>query len=246
MSVLECASHSNSIFVDDNGVLALRLNIGGTLHNSAIAAFLLFGWPHEDWRSSCFAPHKWERDASSAMLYLGFLICSRTLRVTWPLYKCTELFDEITQALSMKRPWFKPKVVASIIRKLWSASLIAPWEPYLSFSLAMALNHAVRSTYEAIRRWWQRGRVWVSKSVQHDLQIVATYLQEPEYSPVWSRYIGLIVPPSPDAYDPLGRQLRRHWRTVAGFSRPVENYSARPRGTGLQYEAHQQIQAGAS
>jgi hypothetical protein len=30
--------------------------------------------------------------------------------------------------------------------------------------------------------------------VQHDLQIVAIYLQEPEYSPVWSRYIGLIVP----------------------------------------------------
>jgi hypothetical protein len=31
--------------------------------------------------------------------------------------------------------------------------------------------------------------------VQQDLQIGATYLQEPEYSPVWSRYIGLIVPP---------------------------------------------------
>jgi hypothetical protein len=29
--------------------------------------------------------------------------------------------------------------------------------------------------------------------VQQDLQIVATYLQEPEYSPVWSCYIGLMV-----------------------------------------------------
>ena len=58
----------------------------------------------------------------------------------------------------------------------------------------MALNHAVRSAYAAIRRWWQRGMVWVSNSVQQDLRIVATYLQEPEYSPVWSRYIGLIVP----------------------------------------------------
>jgi hypothetical protein len=80
-------------------------------------------------------------------------------------------------ALGMKRPWFKPKVVASIIGKLWLASLIAPWGPYLSFSLAMALNHAVRSTYEAIRRWLQRGRVWVFKSVQQDLRIVATYLK---------------------------------------------------------------------
>ena len=129
------------------------------------------------------------------MLYLGFLICSRTLRVTWPLSKRAELFDEIMQALDLKRPWFKPKVVASIIGKLRSASLVAPWGPYLSFSLAMlALNHAVRSAYEATRPWWQRGHVWVSKSVQQDLRIVATYLQEPEYSPVWSRYIGLIVP----------------------------------------------------
>jgi hypothetical protein len=77
------------------------------------------------------------------MLSLGFLICSRTLRVTWPLYKRTKLFDESMQALGMKRPWFKPKVVASIIGKLRSASLIAPWSPYLSFTLAMALNHAV-------------------------------------------------------------------------------------------------------
>jgi hypothetical protein len=143
MSALECASHSNSTFVDDNGVLALRLNIRGTLHNSVVAAFLLFCWPLKDRQSSCLAPDKWEPDTSSAMLYLGFLICSRTLRVTWLLYKCTELFDEITQALSMKRPWFKPKVVASIIRKLRSASLLTPWGPYLSFSLTMALNHAV-------------------------------------------------------------------------------------------------------
>ncbi len=194
LSALECASPSNSTFVDDNGVLALSSNIRGTLHNSVVSAFMLCGWPNEDCRSSCLTPDKWERDASSDMLYLGFRICSRTLQVTWPLIKRTELFDEIMTALAMKRPWLKPKVVASIIGKLRSASLIAPWGPYLSFSLAMALNHAVRSTYEAICRWWQRGRVWVSNSVQHDLRIVAHYLQEPEYSPIWSRYIGLLVP----------------------------------------------------
>ena len=58
----------------------------------------------------------------------------------------------------------------------------------------MALNHSVRFAYEATRRWWQRGHVWESKSVQQDQRVVATYLQEPEYSPVWGRYIGLIVP----------------------------------------------------
>ena len=46
MSVLEYALHSNSTFVDDNGVLALCSNIRGTMHNSVVTAFLLFGWPH--------------------------------------------------------------------------------------------------------------------------------------------------------------------------------------------------------
>jgi hypothetical protein len=194
MSDLECTSHSNSTFFDDNGVLAIHSNIGGTLHNSLVAAFLLFGWSQKDRGSSCLAPDKWERDARPDMLYLGFLICSRSLQITWLFSKRAKLCNAIMQALGMKRPCFKPKVVASIIGKLRVASLIAPWGPYLSFRLAMALNLALQFTYEAIRHWWQQGLVWVSKSMQHNLQIVPTYLQEPEYSPVWSCYIRLIVP----------------------------------------------------
>jgi hypothetical protein len=62
------------------------------------------------------------------------------------------------------------------------------------FSLAIALNNAIRSAYEAIRCWWQWGCVWISKSIQQELQIVADLLLEPEYSPIWSRYIGLLIP----------------------------------------------------
>ncbi len=194
LSLLEQASHSNSCFVDDNGVLALRSRIQSTLHNSIVAAFLLFGWPHDDRRNSCLAPDKWERDAHFDILYLGFRICSRTLTVTWPLYKRQELFDEIMEALASVRPSLKPRTVASIIGKIRSASLIAPWGPYISFSLAIALNAALRSNYMTIRRWWSRGRVWISKNVQVELQMIADLLLEPEYSPVWSRYIGLLVP----------------------------------------------------
>jgi hypothetical protein len=155
MSDQECALHSNSCFVDDNGVLALCSCIHQTLHNSIIAAFLLFGWPHEDLRSSCLAPGKWERNAHFDMLYLGFRICSRALTATWPYYKREELYNKLMTALGLQRPWFKPKDVASIIGTLRSASLIPPWGLYLSFSLAIALNHAVRSAYKAIRCWWQ-------------------------------------------------------------------------------------------
>jgi hypothetical protein len=78
------ACPSNCAFVDDNGVLSLRSTIRMTLHNSIVAAFLLFGRPHEDHRSSCLAPDKWENDVHYDILYLGFRICSRSLQVTWP------------------------------------------------------------------------------------------------------------------------------------------------------------------
>jgi hypothetical protein len=39
---LEQASFSNSCFVDDNGILALWSDIRLTLHNSIVAAFMLF------------------------------------------------------------------------------------------------------------------------------------------------------------------------------------------------------------
>jgi hypothetical protein len=194
LSQLEQDSHSNSCFVDDNGILALRTNIKNTLHNSVVAAFLLFGWPDDDRRSSCLAPDKWERDALFDMLYLGFRICSRSLTVTWPLYKRSELHDEILHAIQQRRPCMNPRAVASVIGKLRSASLIALWGPYLSYGLALALKIALQSSYSPLRRWWSRGKIWLSKSVQKDLACIADLLLEPEFSPVWSQYIGLLIP----------------------------------------------------
>jgi hypothetical protein len=126
MPLHDQASHSNCTFVDNNGLLALRSRIKSSLHNSIVAAFLLFGWPDSDRRNSCLAPDKWERDAHFDILYLGFRICSRSLMVTWPFYKRQELNEEIMSALASTRPWLKPQGVTSIIGKIRSASFIAP------------------------------------------------------------------------------------------------------------------------
>jgi hypothetical protein len=48
LSNLEAASHSNCTFVDNNGVAGLCETITLSLHNSVIAAFILFGWLAED------------------------------------------------------------------------------------------------------------------------------------------------------------------------------------------------------
>jgi hypothetical protein len=108
LSVLEAELHSNCCFVDNNGVSGPQSRIQLSLHNSILSAFLLFGWPEDDRRSSCLAPDKWEKDILSDMLYLGFRICSRTMTVTWPYYKRKELFDEITAALAGTHPSMTP------------------------------------------------------------------------------------------------------------------------------------------
>jgi hypothetical protein len=194
LTELEASSHSNCCFVDDNGVAGLRSTIKQSLHNSVVSAFLLFGWPDEDRRSSCLAPDKWEQHILYDMLYLGFRICSRTMRVTWPRYKREELHDEIRAALALRRPSLTPRGVASMVGKLRSASLVAMWGPYLSYGLAIALKIALQSAFSCLRRFWARGKVWITKSMAKDLLCIADMLLEPEFSPVWSQYIGLLIP----------------------------------------------------
>jgi hypothetical protein len=152
LSALEAASHSNCCFVDDNGVAGLRSNIKASLHNSVVSAFLLFGWPDDDRRSSCLAPDKWEKDVLYEMLYLGFRICSQTMTVTWPLYKHQELYDDIIAALTGQRPSMSPRGVASMVGKLRSASLlVALWGPYLLYGLAQALKLALQLAFSTLR-----------------------------------------------------------------------------------------------
>jgi hypothetical protein len=194
MTKQETASHSNCCFVDDNGVSGPRSKIKHSIHNSVIAAFLLFGWPEDDHRSSCLAPNKWEWQVRMEMLYLGFHICTRSMIVTWPYSKCQELYAKITVALDHIRPSLSPRGVASMIGKLCSASLVALWGPYLSYGLGYALKLALRAVFSTLHHWWTRGKIWLTKPVRKDMACIAELLLAPEFSPVWSEYIGLLIP----------------------------------------------------
>jgi hypothetical protein len=70
----------------------------------------------------------------------------------------------------------------------------APWGPYISFSLAEGLKQATRSAFSNRRSWWNRGKVRLSAAIRADLRFLCEFLDEPEFSPVWSRYIGLLIP----------------------------------------------------
>jgi hypothetical protein len=193
LSLNEQASYHNASFVDDNGVCATSEKIVDALHQSLVAAFILFGWPSQDRRSSCMAADKWEIYANHVVLFLGYFINSRTLLVTWPLYKRELLYADIQTALQNPNQ-VPPKVAASILGKVRAAGQVAPWGPYVSFSLSTAITAASRRACHQTRRFWTKGRITFTQQVIEDLLLLCESLNLPEFSPVWSCYIGLLIP----------------------------------------------------
>jgi hypothetical protein len=57
------------------------------LQQSLISDFLIFGFPSKDRQGACLQAKKWDHTISHAMLYLGFLINSQDMMVSWPYYK---------------------------------------------------------------------------------------------------------------------------------------------------------------
>jgi hypothetical protein len=138
----EAANYSNQTFVDDNGVMAIYCHMRDALHQSLISAFLLFGFPGANCCGACLQAEKGRPLISANMLYLGFLINSRVMTVSWPLYKRKDLYTELLplRSLPKKKHHLNPKQAASIIGKLRSAIQISPWGVYLSFALAANLK----------------------------------------------------------------------------------------------------------
>jgi hypothetical protein len=116
-----------------------------------VSAYIVFGWPSKDRRSSCIAADKWGVIATYIDLFLGYYINSRTMMVTWPLYKQEVLLANIQKALESPH-CVPPKVAASIMGKVRAAGNIAPWGPYISFSLADAIKKASRRAFHPTQK----------------------------------------------------------------------------------------------
>jgi hypothetical protein len=233
----------NSMFVDDNGIAAYREKMPQALHQSVISAFELYGFPDEDRRQSCLNADKWENYVSHIMRYLGFLIDTRRLSVTWPLDKREDLCLDIQEALRTKRR-IAPRLLAKILGKIGSASLVAPWGIYITASIRLALTQAARRAASRSKAFWHRGVLRLISRVVEDLQIVLVALTEPEWSPTWTRLIALIIPRTPThemlsdaSYGGMGgwsEQFQIQWRILRddlltlGFSMKAINSANEP------------------
>jgi hypothetical protein len=72
------------------------------LQQSLISAFLIFGFPGKDHHGACLQTNKWDLTISHIMLYLGFLINSQAMTVSWPYCKQAKLYQELIDILSHK------------------------------------------------------------------------------------------------------------------------------------------------
>jgi hypothetical protein len=72
--------HQNPPLTDEeaanNRILAFHNHMREALHQSLIAAFLIFGFPGDGRRGACLQDKKWDQTISHIMMYLGYLINS--------------------------------------------------------------------------------------------------------------------------------------------------------------------------
>jgi hypothetical protein len=175
----------------------LRQDFILALQQSLILSFIVFGWPDQDHHSSCMAADKWatEKATPYIMLFLDYYINSHTLMVTWPLYKWEDLLKANNVALANPCA-ASPRIAASIMGRVWAAGEMAPWGSYVSFSLVDALKWAWQAAaFHPICKWsWSKGKICLSLHLIANLKLMSESLTLPEFSPIWSCYIGLLVP----------------------------------------------------
>jgi hypothetical protein len=213
----------NATFVDDTGKVATRERIIAAIDSSVKAAFVTFGAPDSDRRGSCFALDKWETLATHVMLFLGFLVNTRTMTLAWPPDKRNQLRELIRQKWA--KPGFRsPRDCAELLGLVRHAAVVAPLVLYLSLRLQYVLNeHLSRpGKHSTSKRWWSHGRIWVSAGPIADISLILAALDLRDDHPVWCRPIGLLVDRDPTSeslsdasYEGLGGWCKRFnfmWR----------------------------------
>ena len=103
---LSAAKLENSVtvmFVNENAVAAYHDDMQVAIHQAVRSEFELYGFPEEDHCQCCMNADRWDPVISHVMMYLGLLIDSRAMTVSWPRYKITYLATELQAILSSAR-----------------------------------------------------------------------------------------------------------------------------------------------
>ena len=192
-------------FVDDSGIADVVYRIMTAINNSHLSAYVTFGFPKEDSRRPAINAQKFDAFVSWILKFLGFIINTREMTVTWPADKRQRLANLLAtyflQPLA-QRPPLTPKIVSQILGLVRNGALVSPYGVYLSLRLQYALNDAVSAASQKQRhshRWWNAYTILPRMDVYHDAQLLHATLSGPNAENYWTRKIGLLIDRDPTA-----------------------------------------------
>ena len=192
-------------FVDDSGVADVACRIMTAINNSHLSAYVIFGFPQEDTRRPAINAQKFDAFVSWLLKFLGFIINTRDMTVTWPPDKrerLAKLLDKhFLQPLENRQP-LTPKIVSQILGLVRNGALVSPYGVYLSLRLQYALNDAVSAAshrQQTSHRWWSSSTIQPSIDVYYDTQLLHATLLGPNADKYWTRKIGLLIDRDPTA-----------------------------------------------
>ena len=192
-------------FVDDSGIADVVCRIMTAINNSHLSAYVIFGFPQEDPRRPAINAHKFDPLVSWLLKFLGFIINTRDMTVTWPPDKRDRLANlldlHFLQPADRRQP-LTPKIVSQILGLVRNGALVSPYGVYLSLRLQYALNDAVSTASYRQRtshRWWNNSTIRPRLDVYHDTQLLHATLHGPNADKFWTRKIGLLIDRDPTA-----------------------------------------------
>jgi hypothetical protein len=148
---------------------------------------------------------------SHILRYLGFIWNSRTLELSWPPDKQAKLADLIDRFVlqeldkDTREPiLLTPADKATILGLLKHGGIVADHGEYLSIRLQHSLidetikvNKAKRILENFLKRWWSREKIAISTGALADLKILRPTLNNIDFTSVWEKPIGLLIPREP-------------------------------------------------
>lgn len=190
-----------AMFVDDDIVAAIRSHMREALRAAVASAYLCFGNPDDDRRGSCLVAEKFPMTADAAVIFVGYCIDTRKMRVTWPDEKVQSLAAMLDDWLHTKSAK-SPSQIAKLLGFVRNGAFLCQQGNFLSIRLQWTLNAELKKAGAARtqrKKWWSHNRVHIPREVFEDLHLLrATCFNRTTYAQhQWSRPIAMLIPREP-------------------------------------------------
>ncbi len=256
-------------FVDDTPAAGTAQVIATRINESVLGSFFMFSFPDEDpCRSDPINPLKFQFLVSWALKFLGYILNTRDLTITWPAQKQLQLRVYVDAILNAKSTdsggrRITPQLSSRVLGLVRHGAVTNMIGIYFSLALQYGLSDEIRAktskSYRADpRSFWRRHYYNISRETVQELKILRALLPKTEKdkpNPIWTRKIGLIIPREPvqtvrgDAsLEGLGGWSLGHvnymWRiptdvlTIIGFKVPKTGWEANKVASQVTTEAN--------